>query len=164
MNKWNRKKGMTLVELIIAVAFTAIVIAAACSVLYLAGNFFKSGTANASNQQNASLVESYLQRYAATASQVSTTDSKTGVAFTLSPDGELNINDHTGTSSSVKTSIRGIENVSLQVEDKLLTYIILSKDGTYTLKGGIVLNNCKSGAVVPAKLKGNCLFLGFTTS
>lgn len=161
MNKWNRKKGMTLVELIIAVAFTAIVIAAACSVLYLAGNFFKSGTANATNQQNASLAESYLQRYAATASQVSTTDSKkSGVAFTLSSDGVLTISDYAATGSSVKTSIRGIKQIGLEVKGNVLTYTIVSKDGTYTLQGGIVLNNYKSGTAVNLDgTKGNCLFL-----
>lgn len=60
-------KGMTLVELIVVVAFTAVVIAAACMVLYVGSHSFQSGTSNAVNQQKVTLAESYLQQYASTA-------------------------------------------------------------------------------------------------
>ena len=170
VKRMKDNKGMTLVELIIAVAFTAIVITAACSMLYLAGNFFKSGTANATNQQNASLVESYLQRYAATASQVlriNSASTSLGEEFTFSADGNLSIDDHSVTGSSAKTSVPGIKQVGLDVTDKILTYTIVSKDGTYTLKGGIVLNNYKGDNVPSFELNGTNgyhLFLGLTTS
>jgi len=164
VKRMKDNKGMTLVELIIAVAFTTIVITAACSMMYLAGNFFKSGTANATNQQNASLVESYLQRYASTASQVSSTSiASPYVAFTLSSDGNLSIDNYSGTSSII-TSVRGIKKIGLTMEGNVLTYTIVSMDGTYTLKGGIVLNNYKSGTV--AELNGtnsNGLYFGFPT-
>lgn len=168
MRKMHSKKGMTLVELIIAVAFTAIVIAAACSMLYLAGNFFKSGTANAANQQKAALAESYLQRYASTAFQLSDKDdgSAAGVAFTLS-DSVLHMNERTAAGSSVKTNIDGFSQVNLTIKGKLLTYSIVSKDAAYTLTGGIVTNNYSDSTADGIKVDLNgvnssCLFLGST--
>lgn len=167
MRKMHSKKGMTLVELIIAVAFTAIVIAAACTVLYLGGNFFKSGTANAASQQKATLAESYLQRYASTAFQLSDKDvGSAGVAFTLS-DGVLHMNQRTAAGSSVKTNIDGISQVNLTIKGKLLTYSIVSKDAAYTLTGGIVTNNYSDSTADGIKVDLNgvnssCLFLGST--
>lgn len=146
MTKPQDKKGMTLVELIIAVAITAIVITAACTMLYLGGNFFRSGTASASNQQKAALAESYIQRYAATAFRLSPakiTDAD-GVAFTLS-NHVLHIDQQTvksgETSQKEIASVDGIGQVHFQADGKLLSYQIISQDGTYTLSGGTVMNN-----------------------
>lgn len=164
VKKIQEKKGMTLVELIIAVAFTAIVIAAACTVLYLGGNFFKSGTANAVNQQKASLAETYLQRYASTAQQISDkNDTSTGgVVFTLSS-GALHIDDKTANKSIAV--IDGIGQVYLQIDGRLLNYRIVSKDGTYTLSGGVVLNNYQSGTASDLRGDdGNCLSFFFPPS
>lgn len=148
---FRSRKGMTLVELIVAVAFTAVVIAAACMVLYVGAKSFQSGTTNAVNQQNCTLAESYLQRYASTAFSVSSSDDKSsdGVVFSLKGN-TLKISGHTGSGSSAVTdeiaSIDGIARVNLKIEDKVLNYAIVSADNSYTLSGGIVLNNYQTGA------------------
>ncbi|MBW7571557.1 hypothetical protein [Caproiciproducens faecalis] len=168
MKKLHEKKGMTLVELIIAVAFTAIVIAAACAVLFLGGNFFKSGTVSAANQQRASLAETYIQRYASTAFKLSSSKEMDvgGVAFTLS-DNVLRVTKQTvegGTASSEEVaSIEGIGRVEFQLEGTVLSYKIISQDGTYTLSGGTVLNNFISGdAASLTGSSGDCLFMDLT--
>lgn len=150
--KLRSKKGMTLVELIVAVAFTAVVIAAACMVFYFGSHSFQSGTSNAVNQQKATLVESYLQQYASTAFTFSSTDDRStqGAIFSFS-DGTLNIRSRTVSGGSTVTSqvasIDGISKIELNIQDKMLNYNIISADQTYTLKGGIVLNNYQSGDV-----------------
>lgn len=150
--KLRSRKGLTLVELIVAVAFTAVVIAAACAVLYLGAHSFKSGTSNAVNQQRATLTESYLQRYAATAFTVSSSNDGTsdGVVFALSGS-TLNVQKQT-VSNGVKTmepvvSVDGIARIKLNIVNGTLNYAIVSADETYTLEGGIVLNNVESGSV-----------------
>ncbi len=148
--KPRSKSGLTLVELIIAVAFTAVIIAAACMVFYFGSHSFQNGTVNAANQQNATLVESYLQQYASTAFTLSSTDDRStqGAIFRFS-DGTLNIQSRTtdgGTASQV-ASIDGFSKIELKIQDKVLNYTIISADQTYRLKGGIVLNNYQSGDV-----------------
>lgn len=157
---------MTLVELIIAVAFTAVVITAACTVLYLGANSFKSGTSNAVNQQNAALAESYMQRYASTAYTISSTVDTTveGIVFTLS-DSTLRIQKQTvsdsGTTLEPVVSLDGISQIGLKLESGVLKYTIVAADKTYSLEGGIVLNNNPSGSV-PDSLgqSGAVLFFG----
>ncbi len=170
MIKAHSRKGMTLVELIIAVAFTAIVIAAACAVLFLGGNFFKSGTASAVNQQKAALAESYIQRYASTAFRLSPTKSAdtNGIVFTLS-DHVLHVNKQTvekGTAAEqTVAAVDGIGQVQLQADGNILSYKIFSQDGTYTLSGSAVLNNYKSGNSDADDLtadSNNCLFMELT--
>lgn len=146
------RKGMTLVELIVAVAFTAVVIAAACMVLYFGAKSFKSGTSNAVNQQNTTLAEGYLQQYASTAFTLASSNDGTsnGTIFELSGS-TLNIQKQTvsnGTSVKEQTaSIDGIARVELSIQDNVLNYAIVSADESYTLRGGIVLNNYQSGDV-----------------
>ena len=153
MMKMHSRKGFTLIELILAVALTAVIIVAACSVLFVGGSFFKSGTANAANQQKATLVESYLQRYASTASKASSTnDGKSaGIIFALK-DGTLKISSQTvaGSTATVApvASIDGIGQIGLNLDhNNSLNYTIVSVDNSYTLRGGIVMNNFGSGEV-----------------
>ena len=148
--KLHSRKGFTLVELIVAVVFTAVVIAAACSVLYLGADTFKNGTANAVNQQKATLAETYLQRYASTAFTVSSSNDGTsdGIVFKL-VDGTLNISKQTAGAATMESvaSIDGIKQIQLTIVDGTLNYAIATADGTYTLTGGIVLNNIESSSV-----------------
>jgi hypothetical protein len=136
------KKGLTLVELIVAVAFTAVIIAAACSVLYLGVHVFQSGTSNAFGQQRAALAESYLQRYASTAFDVSSSveEDADGVIFTVSDD-TLTISRQTASSRTAVASVDGISQVEIQAEGGSLSYTIVTSDRGYRLSGGIVLNN-----------------------
>ncbi|MGX8700251.1 hypothetical protein [Caproiciproducens sp.] len=163
MRKLRGKKGMTLVELIIAVAFTAIVIAAACAVLFLGGDFFKSGTVSASNQQKTALAETYIQRYASTAFQISSSKgSDAGVVFTLS-DNVLRVTKQSADGAEELASIDGIGRVEFRVEGTLLSYTIVSKDGTCRLAGGTVLNNCTGGDAADLTGDGEeCLFMDLT--
>ncbi|MFZ2538245.1 MAG: hypothetical protein WAX04_05040 [Oscillospiraceae bacterium] len=168
MNQFHSKKGITLVELIIAIAFTALIITAACSMLYLASNFFKSGTESAVNQENTALAESYLQQYLSTAFIVSdTTGTSTNYAvFSIATD-ILTI-DRTseigGIPSTITTKIDGISNLDLQLTDNLLSYKITSQDGKYILSGVIIVNNYTSGGVSNIDgTNGKCLFLDFVS-
>ena len=144
-------KGMTLVELIVVVAFTAVVIAAACMVLYVGSHSFQSGTSNAVNQQKVTLAESYLQQYASTAFTFSSSNgSSDGIVFELTGS-VLNIRKQTVSNGSMTVksvaSIDGIARIPLRIEDGTLKYSIESEDGTYTVTGGIALNNLESGEV-----------------
>jgi prepilin-type N-terminal cleavage/methylation domain-containing protein len=170
MRNMRSRKGFTLVELIVAVAFTAVVITAACSVLYLGANSFKTSTVNAVNQQKAALAESYLQRYASTAAvTASKADAKNdGVIFSLAG-GTLNIKEQTVSGTVVSfnpvATIDGIGKIGLKIENGSLNYTIVSSDAACTLRGGIVMNNWKGGEV--ADLTGDnsvLLFLGKTTT
>lgn len=157
------RKGFTLVELIIAVALSAVVIMAACSVLYLGADTFKSGTTNAVNQQKAALVESYLQRYASTANVVaSVNDGKTaGAIFTLAGN-TLTVQEQTISPAAVRTvaSVDGIGKIDLSMTNgSSLNYSIHSADTTYTLEGGIVMNNYSSGTPASVLDSGKILFL-----
>lgn len=166
--KLYSQKGMTLVELIVAVAFTAVVIAAACMVLYFGSHIFQSGTSNAASQQEATLAESYLQHYASTAFTLSPANDGTsdGIVFSFSGD-TLNIRKQTVTGGTPTTaqvaSIDGISKIELSVQDKVLNYTIVSADQSYKLQGGIVLNNFQSGnAEDLAPGSGSVLFLTLT--
>lgn len=159
----NHKKGMTLVELIISTAAGAVVIAAACSVLYFGYNNYTSGTTDLTNHQNASLLESYFQHDLATATSVTVEEAKQSSAAS-SADGikstedkiicmhfdnkvlVIEEKDNLGTST---TRIAGIESVSLNTVDvgtaKKLNYEIKASsknERSFVLTGGIVLNNC----------------------
>ena len=169
MMNLHSKKAFTLVELIVAVALTAVIIIAACSVLYLGANTFKSGTTNAFNQQKATLVETYLQRYAATASAVNVeTDAKgEGTVFAFQEDGTLKISKQTVSNSKTTAesieSIDGIDRIELSIVNDSLNYTIVSDDSTYKLVGGIVMNNYKSGTVEKiTRTNGKVLLLGRT--
>jgi prepilin-type N-terminal cleavage/methylation domain-containing protein len=170
MKNMQSRKGFTLVELIVAVAFTAVIITAACSMLYLGANSFKISTANAFNQQKAVLAETYLQKYASTAYTLSSANAGTdgGIIFTLTGS-TLNISKQTVTDGAKTVgpvaSIDGIGQIGLKIENGSLNYTIMSSDTTYTLRGGIVMNNFKGGAV--GNLTGNntiVLFLGTVPS
>ena len=161
--KLRGKKGLTLVELIVAVAFTAVIIAAACSVLYFGMHVFQSGTSNAFSQQKAALAESYLQRYAATAFEVSSSaeEDTDGVIFAVS-DNTLTISRQTVSSRAALASVDGISQIEIQAEDGSLSYTIVSSDQTYRLSGGIILNNAPATELEKFTVsnKNSILFLG----
>ncbi|MCY1714427.1 prepilin-type N-terminal cleavage/methylation domain-containing protein [Caproiciproducens galactitolivorans] len=144
----KNKKGLTLAELIIAVAFTAVVISAACAMLLLSMNFSKTGAASAMNQQKTALAESYIQRYAPTAVKLSREKSPdaNGIVFTLS-DNILHISEQRAANGGLReqriADADGIAKINFQVENQILHYSIVSQDGAYTLSGGIILNNCQ---------------------
>lgn len=163
------KKGLTLVELIVAVAFTAVIIAAAVSAFYYASHTFQSGTATAVNQQKAALAESYFQRYGATAFALSPTEEqqKDGVFFSISAK-KLSI-VHQTVASGVKTretvaAIDGISAIEISQVNRVLNYRIISADGAYTLSGGVVLNNVQAGNLQESLQNGETLFFQLVSS
>ena len=169
MMNLRSKKAFTLVELIVAVALTAVIIIAACSVLYLGANTFKSGTTNAFNQQKATLVETYLQKYAATASTVNAGDAAkgSGTVFAFQEDGTLKISKQTVSDSKTTVEsialIDGIDKIEFSVGNDSLNYTIVSADDTYKLVGGIVMNNYESGTAEEInRTNGKTLLLGTT--
>jgi Tfp pilus assembly protein PilE len=146
------KKGITLVELIISVAFTSIIIAASCSVMFLGEDFFKSGTKSAMNQQNAALAEDYIRRYAAVAFKLSEKSDKLEdcAVFTL----DNNVLNIECTSPKDTVKVDEIDDIQFKIENNLLKYTIESKDKTYKLSGAVIMNNFETGDA-PASLKGN---------
>jgi prepilin-type N-terminal cleavage/methylation domain-containing protein len=158
-------KGFTLVELIVAVSLTAVVIGGACSMFYLVSASFKNGTVSASSQQKALLVESYLQKYAATAYSLNDSKhyDKDGVTFSIVGD-KLTIEEHAASTSPDKTvaTVDGIKKIDFSAGSaNSLNYTISFPDTNYTFRGGIVLNNC-SGATLTSAISdgGQVLFLG----
>lgn len=140
------RKGLTLVELILAVAFTAVIIAAAVAALYFAQNTFKSGSVNAVNQQKATLAETYFQRYGSTAYDVSTSESQTTQGIFFSVAGNRLTVRRQKLQGGIKTVenlalIDGISRVEITVQNRTMNYRIVSEDNSYTLSGGLVVNN-----------------------
>lgn len=161
----REKKGITLVELIVSVALTAVIITAACGALYAAAHSFRSGSASAFNQQRAALAESYLQRYAATATAVSSESEsdKNGVFFSVR-NNAVQITRQTvsdsGKTQANEASIDGISGIEVSVSAGVLHYTIVSQDGSYRLTGGIALNNDASDSLAPFTVRGDSvLFL-----
>ncbi len=146
--KLHSKKGMTLMEMIPAVVLTAVIIAAAASVLYLGAHTFQTGTAGASNQQKGLLVESYLQKYASVTKSIGDgTGSDKCVVFSISNQ-VLKIQNRESTSSvKTLTTIDGISQIQFTLSGNKLDYVIAFEGTTYTLHGGIVMNNTPSGTV-----------------
>lgn len=56
-------------------------------------------------------------------------------------------------------SIDGIARIPLRIEDGTLKYSIESEDGTYTITGGIALNNLESGEVKDLTPEGGNIYL-----
>ena len=160
--KLRSKKGLTLVELIVTVAFTAVVMAAACTALYAAADSSRKASANATGQQSVSLAESYLRRYAAVTTSVSPNSGdvkgKPAIRLSLTANGEepaLLIEQKVSSTETWQRTalVDNIAQLQLTVqEDGSLGYAISSQDTAYTYtasrnsaftqSGGIVLNNC----------------------
>lgn len=158
------KKGLTLVELIVSVVFTAVIIAAAASALYYAAHTFQSGSVNAQEQQRAALAESFFQRYGATAYGVSASpdQTKSGVFFTVE-NNTLKIVSQTAADGAVTkaaaASVDGVSSVEIEQEDRTLHYRIHLQEGGYVLSGGVVMNNAPSGDTRLTIQNGGSLFL-----
>lgn len=129
-----------MVELIVVVAFTAVIIGAACTVLYYGTQTFHSGTTNAFSQQKATLAESYIQQYAVAATDVesSVDGGADGVIFSVSGNvlhvKTQKISDHT----SSEITVDGISEIDFKMENGSLNYTIFAADDSYKLTGGIV--------------------------
>ena len=158
------KKGLTLVELIVSVVFTAVIIAAAASALYYAAHAFQSGTVNAQAQQKASLAESYFQRFGATAYAASTSSdqTKSGVFFTVEDNTlkivSLSAVDGVKTRATV-AAVSGISSVEIIQNGRTLNYTIHLTESGYSLSGGVVMNNAQNGSVQTSLSGGSAFFL-----
>lgn len=158
------RRGLTLVELIVAVTLTAVIIGGACSAFYLVSSSYQNGTLSASSQQKALLVENYLRKYAATAYSLSdsTQADKDGVTFAIAND-TLTITEHTASSSKDKViaTVDGIQKIEFRADSSnYLNYTIKFPDTTYTFQGGIVMNNGSGNELTGAVENSNKLFLG----
>jgi prepilin-type N-terminal cleavage/methylation domain-containing protein len=162
MMKLRSKRGMTLMEMIPAVVLTAVIIAAAASVLYLGAHTYQTGTAGASNQQKGLLVESYLQKYASVTKKVSDHEVVDKcVVFSIAND-TLTIQDHISSSSNkTLVTIDGIDQIQFSLNGNNLDYIIGFPDTEYTLHGGIVMNNSPTGSVSTISDKNSILSLTY---
>ena len=149
------KKGISLVELIAVCAISVMVIAAACALLYAASKSAARGTAEAAGHGDAHLLETYLQSGLPTALSVGgeEPDAADGdvTALSFGDGGELVVETNGGT----RQFIDGIQSVTLSLSpaggNGRLSYSILagSESGSYTLSGGIVLNNVRQSSGGP---------------
>jgi len=149
------------VELIVVVAFTAVIIGAACTVLYYGTQTFHSGTTNAFSQQKATLAESYIQQYAAVATDVegSVDGGANGVIFSVSGNVLHVKTQKISGGASSEVTVDGISEIDFKMQNGSLNYTIFAADDSYKLTGGIVpvgstsvsLTSCKvmqGGAVL----------------
>ena len=140
------RKGVTLVELIVVVAFTAVIIGAVCMVLYYGTQTFHSGTTNAFSQQKTTLAESYIQQYAAVATDVSSSvdTGANGVIFSVSGS-TLHVKTQKASGGSpTEITVDGISGIDFKMQDGSLNYTIFAADDSYKLAGGIVPTNSRS--------------------
>ncbi len=144
--KLYSRKGVTLVELIVVVAFTAVIIGAACMVLYYGTQTFHSGTTNAFSQQKTTLAESYIQQYAAVATDVSDSVNagEDGVIFSITGHSLHVKTQKTSGGSPSEVSVDGISEIDFKMQDSSLNYTIFAADDSYKLTGGIVPSNSRS--------------------
>lgn len=143
--KLRSRKGVTLVELIVVVAFTAVIIGAASMVLYYGTQTFHSGTSNAFSQQKTTLAESYIQQYAAVATDVSNSADAgvDGVIFSITGN-TLHVKTQRTDGSRKEVTVDGISEIDFKMQDGSLNYTIFAEDSSYKLTGGIVPSNSKS--------------------
>lgn len=152
--KLRSRKGFTMVEMIVVVAFTAVIIGAACMILYFGTQTFHSGTANAFSQQKTTLAESYIQQYAVDATDVESTvdGGSNGVIFSVSGN-VLHIKTQKisgGASSEV--TVDGISEIDFKMENGSLNYTIFAADDSYKLTGGIVPSSSTSVSLTSCKV------------
>lgn len=143
----NSKKGVTLVELIAVCAITVMVIAAACTLLYTGSKSAARGAAQAASHGDAHLLETYLQNGLPTALSVGADRPDPGAgevtALRFGEDGGLILEKD----GSAQQYIDGIQSLTLSLSgaggNRKLAYTILAggAGGSYSLSGGIVLNN-----------------------
>lgn len=143
----NSKKGVTLVELIAVCAISVVVISAACTLFYAGSKSAVRGAAQVASHGDAHLLETYLQSGLPAALSVGTEKPGGGAGDVTSlrfgGDGELILER----SGNARQTIDGIESLSLSLSEaggnRKLSYTIRAggKDGSYSLSGGIVLNN-----------------------
>lgn len=145
------KKGLTLVELIAAMAISVIVVGATCTVFFVGMRSAGGGNAAYANHGDAYLLERQLQDslYKANKASISpiTGDADHDVLvvhfnsdkdFIVKKNGTLNM------------TVSGIENLTLNTKSagtrKEMDYVIKAVSGknSYTLSGGIVMNNIKN--------------------
>lgn len=148
----NSKKGVTLVELIAVCAISVVVIAAACTLFYMGSKSAARGAAQAASHGDAHLLETYLQSGLPAALSVGTEKPGSGAGEVISlrfgGDGALLLEQN----GSARQTIDGIESLSLSLSEaggnQKLAYTIRAggKDGSYSLSGGIVLNNVTHSA------------------
>lgn len=153
MKKKNSKKGISLVELILATAISVVVMAAACVVMYSGMRGAADGTAGCVNQGDANLLETTLQNdlykaYQVDSSSLTLKDAANHVQATASFDSSGNLVVKKG--STIQVSVSGIEQLDIDVTEAgairpKANYVIHAKSGDnkFTLTGGIVMGNMK---------------------
>ena len=165
-NPVESKKGLTLVELIAASAISVIIMAAACTMLYVGSKSAHNGAASFVNHGDAYLLETQLRNNLFRASDISTKNS----IMDLSPDdsnnfviihldSEGNVLCETKSKDSTKESSvesGGIKSLKLSVETdgkkQTLLYDITAENGKKPLElsGGIVMGNLNSTVSFPS--------------
>jgi hypothetical protein len=135
-----------MVEMIVVVAFTAVIIGAACTVLYYGTQTFHSGTTNAFSQQKTTLAESYIQQYAVAATDFASSvdGGADGVIFSASGNVLHVKTQKISGGASSEVTVDGISEIDFKMENGSLNYTIFAADDSYRLTGGIVPSSASS--------------------
>lgn len=135
----KQPSGFTLPEILVASLITIILLGAVGSVFLTSLNLFSRSEAIANKSGTITNVETNLQNKLAVASEVE---------IATSPSGPYSIGfDSNGLCQEIiegtSYSINQLSEIILEVDENMLRYKLIPKDGMSTLKGGIILNNIK---------------------
>lgn len=148
MIKIKNQRGMTLIELIVAIAIMSIVIMLASSLKVFGWRSFGTSTSQANIQQEVRLVDQIIKAQIRNSVAITTTS--------ITEAKEINLHGNKfyfGNNQNL--SLEWVENIKLYSKEdgKILAYEIISKDSRYNLKNEILLNNTKIEINTPIYLK-----------
>lgn len=157
--RFHSKRGLTLVELIAAVAIMTVIVGAACAAFYGGAKNAADGAADYASHGDAYLLETWLRKNLPAAVGVEVADrarsasdfsgSSEVLNLHFAPDGDFLV-EQSGSGTVMRLS--GIRQVVLRTDgagsNLELRYEITAESGSrvFRLPGGIVLNNIKNAS------------------
>lgn len=138
MLKLKEQRGMTLIELIVAMAIMSIVIMLASSLNIFGWRSFGTSTSQANIQQEVRLVDQIIKAQLRNVTVLTTNSESLLEPKELSLSGDR---FHYGENRQL--TAEWIENIKIYTKEngKILAYEIIAKDSRYNVKNEILLNN-----------------------
>lgn len=143
MNGIRSRKGMTLVELIVALALVGMILAAAMSIIMMGYQIQKKVTTDTQLYSSAVTAEKHLLGWLKTARQIAIASTPPDASEGY----ETNIKVDGGFAASNGITAEFVQDLSLRVDDvggkAMLFYTVTAAldERTYSLDGGLALNN-----------------------
>lgn len=177
MKATKSKKGITLVELIIACAVMALVFVAAAGALNLALDNYKSSNIVSNNLQNATILEEYIKGAFSTAQNISLTKDlvpvkagKKHIYFSFNANNDVVVTERDDSGNAVDTAVlKGIESIEMTIKEsgkgnsrRLVAEYVISlpydvKQNT-VIKGSIALKNSAKTSLPTKKTEKICAY------